>query len=244
MNFRSYGNGSDGMCMAFWNKNTNIFIDAGIQRQYRVKDILKAHKSASGGLPDAVVCSHRHVDHLRMDFIKVLDTTYYVPEKALVGRPNASHEVIYNDVFTVGDITITPIQTEHHPDFKTYAFILKDGETKSVVHVEGKPKSYLEPYYNCDFMYVEANHSKTFHKYITEELLVPNPNTNYHLTNVQAGFIIGDVIRGSKKEPIIRIGNISDKRNTDVVAMNEILRATGYKPKTIKRNVYTKTLSY
>lgn len=197
--------GSSGCCIAVWTEKTTLWLDCGFPSQKQLKQHL---------LPDAVVVSHLHQDHLSPRCVKALGSIpVYVPEKTdLV--PNAH---IYEDIIWFNGLRVEPFRVEHGFGPATYGFtIYDDDDRKATFFIEGCPAGALAQQANSHFVYIEANHDE----YLLERL--PNINSQYHLSNRGASNVLAMLGMRSHTLPTVMIGNISEQRNTPALARSVI----------------------
>jgi len=189
--------GSSGTCIAVSDSQTRLWLDCGFPSWKRAK----AHL-----LPKAVLISHEHQDHFRPIVAKNLGKQA-IP---MIFPDNV-------EPFTIGSFHIAPFRVDHGPHSKTFGYTLWDENgVKASFFIEGHPVGTLDLQKNSRLVYIEANHDV----YILTR--VPNLNSQYHLDNQGAANVLRTLFDISYVIPQVIIGNISEQRNTPLLARNTV----------------------
>jgi ribonuclease BN (tRNA processing enzyme) len=82
------------------------------------------------------------------------------------------------------------------------------------------PSNLLPHLHGADFVFVEANHDPQL---LSENF---NPNSRWHLSNGKTGALLVQAVRSAARPPRnVVLGHLSEKRNRDALALQEVRRA-------------------
>ncbi|MBP1635790.1 MAG: yycJ [Acidobacteria bacterium] len=242
--FRSYCSSSAGNCLALWTDDTCVLFDCGIGTLRGCRALLRRHQDRHGPV-SALVVSHSHRDHLSAQALKVLGGEgipirchrHVLPQlRTLHGLGAGDGSLLQgfgDGGLTVGEFRITPVALSHWPSVPTFGFLVSAamGTRRRTVVIATDfhdPSNLLPHLRGADFVFVEANHDLQ----LLEEHF--NPNSRWHLSNVKTAHLLVEAFRDGARAPgNVVLGHLSEKRNEDVLARQEIRRAfarRGLKP--------------
>ena len=235
IHFRSLISGSSGNALLLCTKRTRLLIDAGFSSQERCRQML----SETIGGPErltAALLTHAHSDHISYPACRVfqhMNTPVFLHrkcERSLRGRRADAFrmgdlhlKLFTNRRFRIGEFTIKPFQVPHYPDLHTCGFEIRadagKGPRKIVIGSDFYDYAgLLKHFENADLIYLEANYDPELLR------LHPNPNTEFHLKNENAGRLLRHVLDRSKSPPAaIMIGHLSEQRNDPEIARSTVL---------------------
>jgi phosphoribosyl 1,2-cyclic phosphodiesterase len=234
--FRSFCSSSAGNCLAIWTRDTSLLIDCGVKTLRDCRAIVRQHQETYGPI-HGVLVSHSHGDHLSRDAVRVFQDegiaicghSRVVPGLRMrhgVGSGSGSPiQAFPSDRFTVGDLEVTAIPVPHAPDVPTFGFAIHAGHgtkrRKVVVCTDFNDGSPVLPHLaGADFVFVEANHDLAL---LRQHF---NPNSRYHLSNVQTARLLCDAVRDGRPAPtLVMLGHLSERRNREGLAIREVERA-------------------
>jgi phosphoribosyl 1,2-cyclic phosphodiesterase len=240
VSFRSYRSSSAGNCLAVWTPDSGLVIDCGVRTLRESRAIVRRHLDSHGPIVGALV-SHSHGDHLRRDGFRVLQE-HAIPVLAhrrvapqlrerVDGGADEGGAVrsFPADRFTIGEFDVTAVPLPHAPDVPTFGFVIRAGHgtrrRKIVVCTDFNDVADIAPHLEgADFVFVEANHDL--------DLLRRhfNPNSRYHLSNVQTASLLCGAVRTRRFRPrAIVLGHLSAERNRDQLALGEVRRTLAAK---------------
>jgi ribonuclease BN (tRNA processing enzyme) len=236
LSFQSFRSSSSGNCLALWSGETSILFDFGVRSLRDCRALLGGHQEAHGPV-DAVLISHSHGDHCSRDALRVLGNAG-IDVRAhphVVPLLRARHDrgtwtlppvhAFSGNTFSVGDFDITAVALPHAPDIPNFGFVVRAGHGTDrrtvVIATDFHDAAPLLPYLpGADFLFVEANHDL--------ELLRQhfNPNSRYHLNNVKTASLLCQAVReGGFAPAAVVLGHLSDERNREQLATDEVHRA-------------------
>jgi phosphoribosyl 1,2-cyclic phosphodiesterase len=231
--FKSLCSSSNGNCLLLRTNTTTVVIDCGFASMKKTRNALSEDVPDLKGL-DAVIVSHLHGDHIGYYPLRVLeeyDTEIRVHEACLdhlklkhfngYGFAELNLKPFTDCKFTVGDLTITPFELPHHPDYPTYGFAIEYEDVKAVIATDFYDWQHCVEYFiDADFIFVESNHDlEMLSRYF-------NPNSRFHMSNPQTAQLLHAARRQSKKPPkVVMLGHISSQRNDARIALKEVTTA-------------------
>ena len=123
MRFCSLASGSSGNCEYVGNSNTNMLIDAGISTKRIVSSL--DHIGVRPEELDGIVITHEHSDHIMG--LPVFEGKYNIPlyataltlegieryDKKKKIDISLFNEISADDIFSIGDMYVTPFSTSH-----------------------------------------------------------------------------------------------------------------------------------
>lgn len=227
----SLSSGSSGNCQYIETENTRILIDSGFSGK-RIESLL----SSIGVCPttiDAILVTHEHIDHTRgvgvlsrrYDFPVYANANTWLGMEKIVGNIKEKNTKVFTseEYFELKDISIYPINI-FHDALEPVGYILHLGNKKvSIITDTGwindKIKNEIK---GSNFYLLESNHDITMLK----EGSYPWPlkqrilSTRGHLSNEDAGRVLGDVISGNRET--VLLGHLSQDNNKPELAFNTV----------------------
>jgi ribonuclease BN (tRNA processing enzyme) len=234
--FRSYCSSSAGNCLAVWTGDSGVLIDCGVKTLRDSRALVRGHRNKYGAVT-ALLVSHAHRDHLSGMALRVMEEEG-IPirgHKEVVAQLRARHDIesgrssplqpLADDEAPIADFRVATIPLSHMPDVATFGFVIHAGhgshQRKIVVCTDfSEPSDVRAHLAGADFVFVEANHDL--------ELLRRNPNVNsrYHLSNGKtARLLVNALGRGAGTPRNVVLGHLSDERNRERLALQEVERA-------------------
>ncbi len=139
----SIASGSSGNCICVGSDNHHVLIDAGISGK-RIENGLNEVDLKSQDM-DGILVTHEHLDHIAG--LGVMARRYGLPMYATAGTieaikntpsvgkidPELFHEIVPQEDFVIGDLTITPIHISHDAADPVAYRIKKENRTFAVV---------------------------------------------------------------------------------------------------------------
>ena len=233
--FKSLRSSSNGNCLLLWTENTKVVIDCGLGSMRRTKALLEENFSSPKEI-DAVIISHLHTDHISYYPLRVLeeygcpvrvhrDCLEHLREKhfnrnsfeSLHLKPFSTRE------FKVGELKIKPFEIPHQPYYPTFGFVVKYKKRIIVIATDFNTwEDSLDHFIDADFIFVESNHNLELLK------LYFNPNSLFHMSNPEAGRLLCNARKLSRKAPeAVMLGHISSQRNEADIAIEEVRNSFG-----------------
>lgn len=221
--------GSGGNATLFEARDTRVLVDGGIAPRALE---LALHETRAGGLPDAIIVTHAHQDHV--GHTARLAKRYGIPvymtratERA-AAMP-ASVEVIRfhpRAPFVLGALTVSPTAVPH--DAAQVALVISDGESRAAIVTDlGEITGQLEEHLRgCDVVLIESNHEL--------DLLERGPypwflkarvrSARGHLSNAQACELLARL--GAEAHTIVLM-HLSQTNNREDLAIERARDALG-----------------
>ncbi len=236
LKFRTLISSSSGNCLLIQTENTNLLVDCGFRSQKACRYALTNYLEDVANV-DAVIVTHNHGDHINYSALKVLEAAgvpLYAFEgsidqlkfKHFNGYPFANLNIAtFSDTpFTIGDLTIEPIEIPHHPGQTTFAFVIRyteeDRTYKILTAADFSDGGQLVEHLNdADFIYIESNHD-------LEMLdMYPNFNSYHHMNNPDTAELLLKTLSKIKTPPkAVMLGHLSTQRNDPRIAIRETKR--------------------
>jgi len=230
--FQTLCSSSAGNCITLNSETTRLVIDCGLSSMRRTRETLAA---LNDSVPvSAVLLTHTHSDHIAYYPLRALEQMA-LPirlHEASMGQLKDKH---YNgrrfgalklapfgdDVFDVGDFRIRPFEVAHQPWCATFGFEILHQDRKIVIATDlCEWENLLGHFVEADFIFVESNHDLAL---LRQNF---NPNSRYHLPNLQTAELLMAVIEESKTSPKhVMLGHLSSHRNTPRLAVQETTQA-------------------
>lgn len=238
LHFRSYRSNSSGNCLALWTDDTCVIFDCGMATLRDCRDVVRRHNHLFGGI-GALLVSHAHRDHLSAQALRVFgeeDVPIRCHRKVLA-QVRERHAVesgagapvrgFGDEGITVGDFRITPIELAHAPGVPTFGVVVRArvGARRRTVVVATdfcNPPDLLPHLRGADFVFIEANHDP--------ELLRKRFNyaSQWHMSNARTARLLVDAFGDAGRPPAnVVLGHLSEERNDDRLALQEVRRAFG-----------------
>jgi len=232
LSFQSICSSSAGNCVTLCSDTTRLLIDCGLSSMKRTRQALAYLQEESP--VTAVLLTHLHSDHISHYPLRVLedcglplclheDSIALLKEKHYTdyGFKTLQLRPYKNKPFHIGDFRIRPFDLVHNPSYATYGFEIFCQDKKFVIATDFcRWENLIEHFVDADFIFVESNHDLTLLKKYY------NPNSRYHLPNLQTSQLLAATIADSKKPPqAVMLGHISSQRNTPRLAVQETTEA-------------------
>ena len=165
----SIASGSSGNCICVGSDNHHVLIDAGISGK-RIENGLNEVDLKSQDM-DGILVTHEHLDHIAG--LGVMARRYGLPMYATAGTieaikntpsvgkidPELFHEIVPQEDFVIGDLTITPIHISHDAADPVAYRIKKGNRTFAVVTDLGNyDDEIVQQLQGLDTLLLEANH--------------------------------------------------------------------------------------
>lgn len=227
MRFCSLSSCSYANCVVVQDYNTCLLIDCGLRK----KDIrpFLASVGLSPGDVDAIIVTHRHIDH-------VYGLNYLLKEKnaPVYSTTPVLRELNQSVVFTVpprlnilsegsgqriGTLGVVPFRLSH--DVETIGFIIHgDGERLGFLTDTGfVPESCLKAFHDLDYLYIESNYDPNMYKRSAKPGYVIKRNLGLtgHLSNEQCGQALQAMRQQNYK--LVVLGHLSEEDNDPRLAL-------------------------
>ncbi len=218
--------GSEGNSTFLSSKETKVLFDIGKNARYIETKLQEINENARD--IKAIVISHTHDDHVSAlkVFLKKNHPTVYVTEKQyhdLEILKDYDQVVIYEDDFTIDDITVKSIKTSHDVS-DSRNFVVKIDQQKVVYltdtgYLNRKYFSILE---NCEYYLFESNHdiemllNGSYPKWLKQRVL----GTQGHLSNKDSSFYLAKLIGNATKKIVLM--HLSKHNNTEQLALKTL----------------------
>lgn len=229
--FCSLSSGSSGNCQYIETENAKILVDGGFSGK-RMEALLSSIGVSASSL-DGIFITHEHIDHVRGVgvFSRRYDLPIYANANTWIGMEKTIGEIKEKNikVFTSGeylnirDITVQPINI-FHDALEPVGYIFLYNNTKiSIITDTGMVNDNIKSKIKGSNLYLmESNHDLTMLK----EGSYPWPlkqrilSTKGHLSNDDAGRVLGDVLSGNGE--IILLGHLSQDNNLPELAYETV----------------------
>lgn len=225
--FCSLSSGSSGNCQYIETKNTRILIDGGFSGK-RMEALLSSIGVCPSTL-DGILVTHEHIDHIKG--VGVFSRRYDLPIYAngntwlgmerMIGKIQEKNIKVFisEEYLDIKDITVYPINI-FHDALEPVGYIFFYNKIKiSIITDTGWVNDNMKTKIKDSNLYLmESNHDITMLK----EGSYPWPlkqrilSTKGHLSNDDAGRVLGEVISG--KGEIVLLGHLSQDNNTPDLA--------------------------
>ncbi|NLV88313.1 MAG: MBL fold metallo-hydrolase [Tissierellia bacterium] len=231
LRFCSLSSGSSGNCQYIETNNTRLLVDAGFSGK-RIEALLGSIGVSPTSL-DGILVTHEHMDHIKG--VGVLSRRYDLPVYAnmntwremgkIIGEVKEKNIRVFetDKYLSINDIDIYPIKV-FHDAIEPVGYIFYYNRTKvSIVTDTGWVNDSIKSAIKGSNLYLlEANHDVTMLKegsypwYLKQRIL----STRGHLSNDDAGRILGEVISGNGE--IVLLGHLSKENNTEYLAYETV----------------------
>jgi len=231
--FCSLSSGSSGNCQYIETENTRIIIDAGFSGK-RIESLLKNIDVEPSSI-DGILVTHEHIDHVHG--VGVLSRRYDIPIYAndktwegmnpLIKAIKDKNTKIFDSdkMFAIDDIDILPISISHD-SLAPVGYILYHNKVKlSIVTdigwVNNNVKNLIK---NSNLYFLESNHDEKMLRegpypiYLKKRIL----SNKGHLSNNDAGELLGEVLSGSGE--VVILAHLSKDNNTPQIAYDTVRR--------------------
>ena len=220
----SIASGSSGNCICVGSDNHHVLIDAGISGK-RIENGLNEVDLKSQDM-DGILVTHEHLDHIAG--LGVMARRYGLPMYATAGTieaikntpsvgkidPELFHEIVPQEDFVIGDLTITPIHISHDAADPVAYRIKKENRTFAVVTDLGNyDDEIVQQLQGLDTLLLEANHDihmlevGGYPYYLKQRIL----GDRGHLSNELSGQLLCDILHDNLKH--IMLGHLSRENN-------------------------------
>ena len=220
----SIASGSSGNCICVGSDNHHVLIDAGISGK-RIENGLNEVDLKSQDM-DGILVTHEHLDHIAG--LGVMARRYGLPMYATAGTieaikntpsvgkidPELFHEIVPQEDFVIGDLTITPIHISHDAADPVAYRIKKENRTFAVVTDLGNyDDEIVQQLQGLDTLLLEANHDihmlevGGYPYYLKQRIL----GDRGHLSNELSGQLLCDILHDNLK--YIMLGHLSRENN-------------------------------
>jgi phosphoribosyl 1,2-cyclic phosphodiesterase len=228
MRFCSLSSCSYANCIVIQDRQTCILIDCGLRKR-DIRPYLAAVGLSTGDI-DAILVTHRHIDH-------VYGLNYFLQEKnvPIYSSAGVLQELNQYVSFTslprfniltgctgqkIGTLGVFPFHLSH--DVETIGFIIHgDGERLGFMTDTGfVPASCLNAFHDLDYLYIESNHDPDMYKRSTKPAYVIRRNLGKtgHLSNEQCGQALKTMRQQNCK--LVVLGHLSEEDNDPRLALN------------------------
>lgn len=239
MKICSIASGSSGNCVYVETKKTKILVDAGLSGK-RIQDNLEKIDVKTSEI-DMIFVTHEHADHVKG--VGVLSRRFNIPIYANEKTWLAMREKIgkikgenirllkTNEFMNIKDFDLMPFSIFHDASDPIGYSFYQDDEKISIMTDTGKyNENMLYEIKDSDVYYIEANHDL--------EMLRKGPypihlqerirSDRGHLSNIDTGDILADLLRGNGEKVILR--HLSKDNNDPELAkftIESILKENG-----------------
>lgn len=229
--FCSLSSGSSGNCQYIETENSRILIDAGFsgKRIEHLLELIGVHPSSI----DGILVTHEHIDHSLG--VGILSRRYDIPIYANANTWIGMHPTIKaikekntkifktNGNFDIKDIGIHPIGV-FHDALEPVGYIIYNGKTKiSILTDTGRiTEEIRNEIKDSNLYFIESNHDLRMlregsYPWSLKKRIM---STHGHLSNDDAGLILGDVLSGSGE--VVLLGHLSQDNNLPELAYNTV----------------------
>lgn len=202
-------------------KNTCVLVDCGLRKRDLKPFLDKA--GLSPGDIDAVLITHRHIDHVYglKYFLKERDVPVYssalILKQLLESIPFRGHPrfcALRPDAEqNIGTLTVNPFRLSH--DVETIGFTFSgDGEKMGFITDTGfVPGCCVQAFQSIDYLYIESNHDVEMYKHSAKppQVIRRNLGSTGHLSNEQCGQALGSM--GLSNCKLVVLGHLSEEDN-------------------------------
>lgn len=229
--FCSLSSGSSGNCQYIETENTRILIDAGFSGK-KVESLLSSIDVDPTTI-DGILVTHEHIDHT--SGVGVLSRRYDIPIYANANTwigMNSTIKTIKekntkifttNGNFDIKDIGIHPISV-FHDALEPVGYVIFYGKYKlSIITDTGRINDAIRnEIKDSNLYFIESNHdlemlSQGSYPWHLKKRIM---STHGHLSNDDAGLLMGDVLSGSGE--IVLLGHLSQDNNLPELAYETV----------------------
>ena len=229
----SIASGSSGNCICVGSDNHHVLIDAGISGK-RIENGLNEVDLKSQDM-DGILVTHEHLDHIAG--LGVMARRYGLPMYATAGTieaikntpsvgkidPELFHEIVPQEDFVIGDLTITPIHISHDAADPVAYRIKKENRTFAVVTDLGNyDDEIVQQLQGLDTLLLEANHDirmlqvGSYPYYLKQRIL----GDRGHLSNELSGKLLCDILHDDLQYVVL--GHLSKENNYEELAYETV----------------------
>ena len=229
--FCSLSSGSSGNCQYIECENTRILIDAGFSGK-RVEELLSSIDVSPQSI-DGILVTHEHIDHTLG--VGVLSRRYDIPiyanSNTWVGMENIIKAIkekntkVFktNNVFDIKDLSIYPIEVSHDAlEPVGYIIYYKQIKLSIITDTGWITDEVRNEIKNSNLYFMESKHDERMlregsYPWSLKKRIM---STQGHLSNMDAGEILGDVLSGNKE--IVVLAHLSQDNNLPELAYNTV----------------------
>lgn len=229
--FCSLSSGSSGNCQYIETNNTRLLIDGGFSGK-RIESLLTSIGVSPTSL-DGILVTHEHIDHVKG--VGVLSRRYDLPIYAnmntwlgmgkIIGEVKEKNKKVFvtGEYLNIKDVDIHPINV-FHDAMEPVGYIFHYNKIKiSIVTDTGWVNDTIKSAIKGSNLYLmESNHDVSMLKegsypwYLKQRIL----STRGHLSNEDAGKVLGEVISGNGE--VVLLGHLSKENNTEDLAYETV----------------------
>lgn len=250
--FCSLSSGSSGNCQYIETGNTKILVDGGFSGK-KIEGLLNSIDVCPKEL-DGIFVTHEHSDHVRG--VGVLSRRYNIPiyanEKTWIGMEKSIGKIsdentkifISERDLNIKDLGIHPIRISHDAGEPVgYIIYYKDKKISIVTDTGWVSEGNKEKIKGSNLYLMESNHDVdmlwegSYPLFLKERVL----GRRGHLSNEDAGRVLGDVITGTGE--IVLLGHLSGENNKPELAHRAVSKAIGNRGVDVEKDI-TLDLTY
>ena len=233
MRLCSIASGSSGNCIYVGSDSTHLLVDTGISKK-RIEESL-AELQVRGEDLNGILITHEHSDHIQGlgVFCRRYDVPIYATRGTIAGicacktlgkmPEGLFHEIITDEAFDIGDLTVKPFAISHDANEPTGFRIEKDKKAVAVATDLGVYDDYIvECLKGLDAVVLEANHDT----HMVEVGPYPYPLKRRvlgdygHLSNELSGRLLCSILHDNMKH--IVLGHLSKENNFPELAYETV----------------------
>lgn len=231
LRFCSLVSGSSGNCQYIETNNTRLLVDAGLSGR-RIESLLKSIGVEPSSL-DGILITHEHMDHIKG--VGVLSRRYDLPIYAnkntwlemekMIGEVDIKNIRVFETgkFLNINDIDIQPIKIFHDAvEPVGYVFYYRKVKLSMVTDTGWVNDDIKSAIKGSNLYLMESNHDINMLKegsypwYLKKRIL----STRGHLSNDDAGRILGEVVSGNGE--VVLLGHLSKENNTEYLAYETV----------------------
>ena len=233
LTFQTLISSSAGNCLIVRTDHTSLLVDFGFKSQRNCQAVLDNHLADPSTLI-ACLTTHTHGDHINYSALKVLERC----EIPLHLHGSIIHQLKYkhyrnypfadltlqpfdSQTFTIGDLTIEPIEVPHCPAHLTHGYAVTHDNSKILIAADFSNGESLIPHLtDADLIYIESNHDLD----LLDEF--PNFNSYHHMPNPATADLLAQTIPQRISPPqAVMLGHLSTTRNNADLALEATIEA-------------------
>lgn len=233
MRFCSLASGSSGNCEYVGNSNTNMLIDAGISTKRIVSSL--DHIGVRPEELDGIVITHEHSDHIMG--LPVFEGKYNIPlyataltlegieryDKKKKIDISLFNEISADDIFSIGDMYVTPFSTSHDAGDPVCFTVESDNNKVGMATDLGMIDEYIvSKLSDSDLLFIEANYDVAMlqagsYPFPLKRRILSNSG---HLSNDMSASLILQLLNCRVKH--VFLGHISKENNYPQLAYETV----------------------
>ncbi len=220
-------------------RDTDIYIDPGPGAIVRIR---KSHDSIEPSRLDAVILTHKHMDHSNDINILVESMAeggfrkrgiLFAPHDAVGEDPvvfkfvrnylNGITEMKESGTYTVGDISFSTPVRHHHP-VETYGLVFHLKETIGLI-ADTRYFSELPEYYRVDHLIINVLRSQPIENHdAVDHLAINDAETIIRAVRPKTAILTHFGLKLIKEQPDVIARQLSDDTGTNVIAAHDGMR--------------------